>query len=109
MLLIVAYRANAEKQKAAAKAYYTANPEPERAASRSVYRSKPDVMKENFRKYHATNRGDRLQYFQKYHCHTKRVKMTKARHNLIQSTQLLYFRLMQANLLTDKRDFNGTV
>ena len=39
MLLIVAYRANAEKRKAAAKANYTANPEPKCAASRSVYRS----------------------------------------------------------------------
>lgn len=94
-----------KKRKAAAKAYYTANPEPKRAASRTVYRSKPEVLKETFRKYHVTHRGVRLQYFQKYHCYTKQVKVTKARYSLIQPTQLLIqkcFRLVQANLLTDK-------
>ena len=103
--LRVTYRGNAEKRKAAAKAYYTANPEPKCAASRTAYRSKPEVMKETFRKYHATHRSVRLQYFQKYHCYKKRVKVTKTRYSLIQPTQLLIekcFRLMQANLLTDK-------
>ena len=101
----VAYRANAEKRKATAKACYFANSEPKRAASRTVYRSKPEVMNETFRKYHAAHRVVRLQYFQKYHCYTKRVKVTKTRYSLIQPTQLLIekcFRLMQADLLTDK-------
>ena len=54
--------------------------------------------------------GVRLQYFQKYHCFTKRVKVTKARYSLIQPTQLLIekcFRLIQANLLTDKELINS--
>ena len=62
-------------------------------------------MKETFRKYHATHRGVRLPYFQKHHCCTKRVKVTKTRYSLVQPSQLLIekcFRLMQANLLTNK-------
>ena len=98
------YSAHKEEKNAADRAYYSANREKKNAADRAAYRANLNKRKAVFKGYHATHRSARLRYFRKYHCHTKRVRVTKAKYSLAQPNQLViekYFRCAQANLLAD--------
>ena len=98
------YRANREIKNAVDRAAYRANVSKRKASANSHYLANREVMKAAFKSYHATHRSARLRYFRKYHCHTKRIRVTKARYSLVQPTQLViekYFRCAKANLLAD--------
>ena len=98
------YSAHKEEKNAADRAYYSANREKKNAADRAAYRANSNKRKAAVKGYHATHRSARLRYFRKYHCHTKRVRVTKAKYSLAQPNQLViekYFRCAQANLLAD--------
>ena len=115
-----AYRDNADRRRATAKACYDANPRLKCAASKAAYKTNPDKMKalfrdyhashhsarlELFREYHASHRSARLRYFRKYHSYTKLKRVTEARYSLAQPNQLSiekFFRNVQVNILTDR-------